>query len=173
MNKRLKEALPLGKEFWPFVGSFAVALLGKLPLAAVNSAGMLIIAEKMRENDTLLYAGLIAYGLFNLLYVGYDYIILRRDGVGSSAKANTLYRVLKFLVPNNHEFNAVAAEAGALAMNVVGINPDISAPISTVASAVTGDMTFWAANRMSDMISSAPQLLYAFYLKRKGHGRNN
>lgn len=168
MLDRIRAAWPKREEWMPFLGSFGIALLGKLPLTAVNGAATILVAEKMKENEALLISGIAVYALFNILYLGYDYTILKRDRVGSSAKANVLYRGLTLLFPNSHELNVAVAEVVTFAMNVVGINPDLSAAASTVASILTGDLSFVVANRTSDMVvSGATQLPYAIFLKRR------
>ncbi|MBI4225878.1 hypothetical protein HY612_02085 [Candidatus Roizmanbacteria bacterium] len=168
MRERIKVAIPKRGEWTPFLGSFGVALLGKLPLSAANSAGTVLISEKMKENPELVPLGIAAYALFSLASAGLDYYVLRRDKVGGSAKANTLYRGLTFAFPQRHEFNAIAAEIGTVLMNVVGINPDPTAPISSIVSILTGDPTIALAQRVSDItISLVAQLPYNIYLFSK------
>lgn len=168
MLDRIKQVLPKQGELWPFLGSFGLAIVSKAPLALVNGTVTVLLAERLKENETLLSLGLLGFALFNLLYMIYDYPILKRDNVSSSAKANTIYRTMKFFLPNNHEFNAVVAELGATTLNVIGINPDLSAPLSTIASITTGNISYVVAQRISDMvIGGAATLSYAMYLKRR------
>ncbi|MBI3620462.1 hypothetical protein HY214_04975 [Candidatus Roizmanbacteria bacterium] len=165
IRERIKSTLLKKDERAPFIGSFAVALLSKAPLAAVNTAGIVFLSEKMRENSDLVPLGITAFALFSLASAGLDYLVLKRDRVAGSAKANTLYRGLTFLFPNRHEFNAAVAEIGATLMTVVGINPDPTAPASTIMSIITGDPTIAVAQRISDMaISLVTQVPYNIYL---------
>ncbi|MEK7154890.1 MAG: hypothetical protein AAB697_02060 [Patescibacteria group bacterium] len=168
MMDRIKQALPKHDELWPLLGSFGLAIASRAPLALVNGTVTVLLAERLKENELLLSLGLLGFALFNLLYMTYDYAILKKDSVSSSAKANTIYRTMKLLLPNSHEFNTVVAELGATTLNVVGINPDLSAPLSTIASITTGDISYAVAQRISDMvIGGAATLTYAMYLKRR------
>lgn len=170
IGERIKTAWPKRKEWVPFLGSFGVALLGKVPLAAANTAGIVFLSEKMKENSDLVPLGIAAFALFSVASAGLDYLVLRRDRVAGSAKANTLYRGLTFLFPHHHEFNAAAAEIGTVLMTTVGISPDPTAPVSTVMSVITGDPTIVVAQRVSDMaINLVTQIPYNIYLyNRKG-----
>lgn len=165
MRERIKAAWPKREEWAPFLGSFGIALLGKVPLAAANTAGIVLLSEKMKEYPDLIPLGIAAYALFSLASAGLDYLVLSRDRVGGSAKANTLYRGLTFALPHQHEFNVIVAELGTVVMNAIGINPDLTAPTSSIVSYLTGDPTIVVAQRVSDMtISLVTQVPYNIYL---------
>ena len=164
LKERIKAAWPKKEEMLPFLGSFGIALLSKAPLVATNTAGMLLISDQMREYPQLIPLGITAYAIFNLASSSLDYA----DRVSASAKANTLYRVMTFLFPENHRFNAVTSEIGTIAMNIIGINPDLTAPASTVLSLVTGDPIYAVSQRISDMaVSLATLVPYNIYLYNK------
>jgi len=168
LKERIKAAWPKKEEMLPFLGSFGIALLSKAPLVATNTAGMLLISDQMREYPQLIPLGITAYAIFNLASSSLDYAVLKRDRVSASAKANTLYRVMTFLFPENHRFNAVTSEIGTIAMNIIGINPDLTAPASTVLSLVTGDPIYAVSQRISDMaVSLATLVPYNIYLYNK------
>jgi len=178
VKERLRAAWPQKGEWLPLLGSFGVALLAKAPISAINTTGGLIIADRMRDNPDLVGLALLGFAAFNLAAVGLDYMVLRRDRVAGSPKANTLYRALTVARPHAHEFNALAAEAGTMVMNLVGFSPDLSAMASTAATVATGDFTWVAAQRTSDMVVTlCTQIPYNLLLLRKGKnarpGQNN
>ena len=169
LRERVQAAWPQKGEWWPLVGSFGVALLAKAPISAINTTGGLIIADRMRDSPELVGLALTGYALFNLAAVGLDYAVLRRDRVGGSPKANTLYRALTLAFPKAHEFNAAAAEIGTMVMNLAGLSPDLSAMASTAASVATGDLIWVAPQRTSDMaVTLVTQIPYNLLLWRKG-----
>lgn len=173
MRERIKMAAPSKKELLPFLGSFGVALLSKIPLTAANTAGTLIVGEKLKDNPDLIALGIVAYALFNAASAYLDYLVLKRDRVSGSAKANTLYRGLTFVFPHSHKFNSVMAEIGTAAMNAIGINPDPTAPVSSIVSIMTGDPTIVIGQRVSDMaINLFSQVPYNIYLYARGNSRN-
>lgn len=167
LKKRVVESVPEPEESKKFMQSVAVAILGRAPTAVINGAFTIALAEKMRDDQGLMMTAIALYALFNTLYHIYDYRILRSTRVGSLIKANVVFRALDFVYPKHDKVNAIGAEIGSTVLNLVGIDPDLSAPAATVASLVTGDPSFLVAQKMSDMVvSGAVHLPFAMYLKR-------
>ncbi len=154
LKDRLHAVIPKKEEMIPFLSSFAIALLAKVPLTAYNTAGTLIILEQLKDHPDLVPLGLTAYGIFTILSAALDYKVMKKRRASASAKANTLYRGFTFLLPGRHGLNTALAEISTAAMTVVGINPDPTAAASTFLSLTTGNWNIWLSQRLSDSAMS-------------------
>ncbi len=174
LRERLIATVPSKEQMKPFLGSFGLALLGKVPATLVNTGGMLFFADKMKDNPDLIPIGLMVYGALSLGSTILDYAVLRRDQVAASAKANTIYRALTFAFPQSHEFNSATAQVGTVIMDLVGISPDPTALYSTLMSLVTGDPIIMLAQRLSnELIKFPPQVFFDSVLWLRGNKKNN
>ena len=177
MFDRLRRALPDRQNRVPFVASYAVALLNKVPQMAINTAGTVFIVERIKENPDLIPLGIAAYAILNGAACAFDGFILNRDGVSGSAKANTVNLGLSVVLPNRRSLNAVLSEAAVYAMNIIGVSPDLSAPATSVMSFLTGDPTYVVAQRLSALaysfVGQVPyDVLLYFKNRKRGTGIN-
>lgn len=171
MFDRLRRALPDRQNRVPFIASYAVALLNKVPQMAINTAGTVFISEIIRNNSDLIPLGIAAYAILNGAACAFDGFILNRDGVSGSAKANTVNLALSVVLPGRRSFNAALSEIGVYMMNVLGISPDLSAPATSAMSLLTGDPTYVVAQRLSALgysfVGQVPYDVLLYFKNRK------
>ena len=169
MLKRLTECMPPRSAIKPVAASFGVALLSEACLAgSINTAATILLAEKMKDKPELIALGIFATALYNVVNTALDYPILKYKHGGGSAKANVLYFGMNILFPKKQNLNVAVAEFGTIALNILGISPDLSGMASNVMSLISGDLTFIMAQRTSSsLVNSVIQLPLVVGLNRQ------
>lgn len=171
VKRRIGAAIPRREQLIPLLGSLAIPVLLKVPLATAVGLTTLWAIDRFREEPGLVPAAMTVYAINILLTSGLDYSVLRDTGVSASPKVNLIYRLLTLVRPER-ESNKVLAEAVNVVANVFGVGLDPSAHISTGLSLVSGDLTYVAAQRVSAMVwGLATETSYAVGLKLNAHRR--
>ncbi|OGK22965.1 hypothetical protein A2954_03910 [Candidatus Roizmanbacteria bacterium RIFCSPLOWO2_01_FULL_37_12] len=156
---------------YPGISSVGAAILSETFIAgSVNTAITIFLSETMKESKELTALGLLAVASYNIVNTILDYPVLKEYGSkgSGSAKATLIYWLMKGVLPNKHNFNVAVAEFGTIALNLLGVSPDLSAMGATIASLISGDPSYFIMQRTSSSIfNSITQLPIVIVYNRK------
>jgi hypothetical protein len=151
-----------------YAWSAVVAFLSRIALTLTNGALTYFLAEKIKGDYAIIYTSLGLYAFFTVLYDIYDYGILTEKGNGTVAAVNSVYHVLDILHPHHDKANAALAESLVSTTYTFGIDTDLSAPWAIYNSFITGDLSYYVAQKLwATAIGGTIHYLYAKELQNK------